>query len=124
MQTTPVRPTQQQCRHTHRTQGKKGVRRFATGLPCSHLQLTPSPWLPHTCRCLRSQQVQEVKDSASHDVEQHQPPGRRVWATRTARNSYIGMFMIGFAMALDFTASLMSIQPLYYITGLVSQALR
>ena len=68
--------------------------------------------------------MQEVKDSASHDVEQHEPPGRRVWATRAARNSYIGMFMIGFALALDFTASLMSIQPLYYITGVVSQALR
>lgn len=66
--------------------------------------------------------VQEVSDSTPHDVEQHKPPPRRVWATRTARNSYIGMFMIGFAMALDFTASLMSIQPLYYITGAASQS--
>ena len=53
---------------------------------------------------------------AGYDVEQHTPK-HRIWGSRGAQRSYWAMFLIGFAMAFDFTAALMSIQPLYYITG-------
>lgn len=36
---------------------------------------------------------------------------------RSKRQSYLAMLLVGFALAIDFTTTLMSIQPLYYVVG-------